>query len=218
VPDDKRYENLYALYKKDCVHHYTPKAYNAYNQVSRRYPVYSHSNAERKIEKILRKHPLLGERMKKYLKVIGEYPPDREHLLAMLHDIQDVEEKHFLSREALLSVAEYLDMPISEVASTTSFYTMFSLAPRGKHIIRVCVSPPCQALGGSTILATLKELLGLGVGETTRDGLFTLETTSCLGVCGVAPAMMIDEDVYGKLTQEKIKGIIEYIRRKDAAH
>ncbi len=171
-----------------------------------------------KVLKILQKYPPFREKMEEYFQIIEKYPPLREHMLEMLHDIQDHEPRHYLPREALQAVAEYLDLTVTEVASTVSFYTMFSLEPRGKHIIRVCVSPPCQAMGGSTTLVALKDVLGVSVGETTPDGLFTLETTSCLGVCGVAPAMMIDNDVYGNLTEERIQKVIDEIRRRDAAH
>ncbi len=171
-----------------------------------------------KVLKILQKYPPFREKMHEYLGIIEKYPPSREHMLDMLHDIQEYEPKHYLPREALLAVAEYLNIPLAEVASTVSFYSMFSLEPRGKHIIRICVSPPCQAMGGSSVLVALKDALNIDVGSTTSDGLFTLETTSCLGVCGVAPAMMIDNDVYGNLTEEKIQRIIEEIRRRDAAH
>jgi NADH:ubiquinone oxidoreductase subunit E len=164
--------------------------------------------------KILKRYPAFQET----LETIEKYPPAREHMLDMLHDLQDRNPRCYLSKEALETVALYLNLPLSEVASTASFYTMYSLAPRGKHVIRMCVSPPCHALGGSTILNVLKDILHVDIGGTSSDGLFTLETASCLGVCGVAPAMMIDDDVYGNLTDEKIERIIEEIRRRDAAH
>jgi NADH-quinone oxidoreductase E subunit len=149
--------------------------------------------------------------------VLKRYPSTRENLLDILHDLQDANPYHYLSDEALRDVADYLGLTLSEVKGTASFYSMFSFTPRGKHIIRVCESPPCQLLGASTVLQKLKETLSVEVGETTGDGLFTLETTSCLGVCGVAPAMMIDEEVYGNLTAERIETIIARIRRDDEA-
>ena len=85
---------------------------------------------------------------------------------------------------------------------------MFSLKPRGRHVIRICTSPPCHLAGGWSVLSALQEELGIAVGETTPDGLFTLETTSCLGICGVAPAMMIDDEVYGQLTPKRLREIL----------
>ncbi len=150
-------------------------------------------------------------------KVLKNYPSTKENLLDILHDLQEADPHHYLSDEALVDVADYLGLTLSEVKGTASFYSMFSFTPRGKHIIRICESPPCQLLGASTVLGKLKETLSVEVGETTGDGLFTLETTSCLGVCGVAPAMMIDEEVYGNLTPKKIETIIERMRRGDEA-
>ena len=149
--------------------------------------------------------------------VLKKYPSTKENLLDILHDLQEDNPHHYLSDEALVDVADYLGLTLSEVKGTASFYSMFSFTPRGKHIIRICESPPCQLLGAATVLGKLKEALSVEVGETTGDGLFTLETTSCLGVCGVAPAMMIDEEVYGNLTPERIETIIERMRRDDEA-
>ncbi len=146
-------------------------------------------------------------------RIIRRYEPKREYILDMLHDIQDASPTKSLSPEAMEKVAEYLGIPVSEVYGTATFYSMFSPRPRGKHIIRVCVSPPCHAAGKEEILATLKEELGIEVGETTDDGLFTLETSSCLGVCGVAPVIMIDDTVYGNLTPERVKEIIASYRK-----
>jgi len=109
-------------------------------------------------------------------------------------------------------VADYLGLPLSAVHDTVTFYTMFSLRPRGKHIIRLCDSPPCHLAGSWSLLSALKRELGIEVGETTPDGLFTLELTSCLGVCGVAPAMMVDDEVYGNLTEERLRKILDSYR------
>ena len=148
--------------------------------------------------------------------ILKTYPPSREYILEMLHALQDQEPRHYLSKEALQEVASYLNLPLSEVKGVASFYSMFSFTPRGRHVIRVCESPPCQLLGAMSVLEELKKVLAVKQGETTADGLFTLETASCLGVCGVAPAMMIDDEVYGNLTSEQIRRILEQIRREDA--
>ncbi len=150
--------------------------------------------------------------------VLKKYPSaTREDLLDILHDIQESDPHHFLSDEALTAVAEHLRMDPADIKGTASFYSMFSLSPRGKHVIRICDSPPCQLLGATSVLQKLIEVLGVQVRETTSDGLFTLETSGCLGMCGVAPAMMIDHETYGNLTPERIVDIIERIRREDEA-
>jgi NADH-quinone oxidoreductase subunit E len=147
---------------------------------------------------------------------LQRYPATKEFLLDMLHDLQDAEPKNYLTPEALQAVAEYLSIPLSDVVSTATFYTMYSLNPRGRHIIRLCESPPCQLVGAESLLEILSQHLAVGVGGTTEDGAFTLETASCLGVCGVAPAMMIDEELYGNLTASRVVEVIEGVRRRDA--
>ena len=148
--------------------------------------------------------------------LLGKYPATTEYMLDMLHDLQDAELKNYLKPEALQAVADYVSVPMSEVVSTATFYTMYSLKPRGKHVIRFCESPPCQLVGAESMIEILSEILKVEVGETTEDGVFTLETASCLGVCGVAPAMMIDAELYGNLTKERIVEAISSVRGSDA--
>ncbi|MBN1859200.1 NADH-quinone oxidoreductase subunit NuoE [Candidatus Bipolaricaulota bacterium] len=147
--------------------------------------------------------------------VLEKYPASSEYLLDMLHDLQEAEPRNFLSREALQAVAEYLGLAMSEIISAATFYSMYSLKPRGRHIIRICESPPCQLVGAESLIDLLAKHLEIAVGETTKDGLFTLETTSCLGICGVAPAMMIGDELYGNLTPERLREIIARVRRED---
>ena len=150
--------------------------------------------------------------------VLKKYPSaTREDLLDILHDIQESDPHHFLSDEVLTDVATYLGMDLADIKGTASFYSMFGFSPRGRHVIRICDSPPCQLLGATNVLQKLIDVLEVAVGETTTDGLFTLETSSCLGICGVAPAMMIDHETYGNLTPSRIVEIIEQIRREDEA-
>lgn len=145
--------------------------------------------------------------------ILGKFEPRRENLLDILHAIQEVSPTNSLSKEDIEAVARYVGITPAEVYGTATFYTMFSVKPRGKHIIRVCASTACHLLGGETVLDALKKELGVDVGDTTKDGLFTLEISSCLGICAVAPAMMIDEIAYGNLTPDKIKNIIDQYRR-----
>ena len=148
--------------------------------------------------------------------LLERYPATTECMLDILHDLQDADPKNYLKPEALQAVADYVSVPLSEVVSTATFYTMYSLKPRGKHVIRFCESPPCQLVGAESLIEILSGILNVNVGETTEDGVFTLETASCLGVCGVAPAMMIDAELYGNLTKERIAEAINSIRGSDA--
>ncbi len=146
-------------------------------------------------------------------KILKQYERSGANLLAILHDIQDASPEHYLSDGDLRATADYLGLSYSFVHGVATFYSMYSLKPRGKNLIRVCQSPPCHLLGSSTISRELITLLGIGFGETSADKLFTLEMTSCLGVCGVAPAMMVNNRVYGNLTAERIAEVIGDLRR-----
>lgn len=145
--------------------------------------------------------------------ILSRFEPRRENLLDILHAVQEASPNNSLLSEDIEAIARYVGITPAEVYGTATFYTMFSVKPRGKHIIRVCASPACHLLGGESVLEALKRELGIDIGETTKDGLFTLEISSCLGVCGVAPAIMIDEVAYGNLTPAKIRDIINEYRR-----
>jgi len=146
--------------------------------------------------------------------VFERYSKTGDNLISILHDLQNENEWNYLSKEDLQAAADYLELPYSFVHGVATFYTMFSLKPRGRHIVRVCQSPPCQLMGATTVSDELKKLLNVDFGQTSADQMFTLEMTSCLGVCGVAPAMMVDDDVYGNLTPKRVNEIIGEIRRE----
>ncbi len=144
--------------------------------------------------------------------IFKKYAPAKENLIYILHEIQDQHPQHYLSEEAVEAVSGYLKVPVNHIYGVLTFYTMFSVKPRGNNIIRLCESPPCYLKGSENILKKLKEVLGVKTGGTTVDGLFTLELCACLGVCGNAPVMMINDDVYADLTEEKIESIISKIK------
>lgn len=143
--------------------------------------------------------------------IVEKHGNARENLIQILHDIQDASGDNSLHKEDLQALSEIMDLPVSELISTASFYTMFSLTPRGRHIIRLCESPPCYVMGSENLLTALETRLGVSMGETTEDGAFTLETTSCLGACGVAPVMSVDDEVYGNLTEQKACEILDSV-------
>jgi NADH-quinone oxidoreductase E subunit len=147
-----------------------------------------------------------------YEKFIKKYAPTKDNLIYILHEIQDNHPQQYVSEEAVQEVSEYLKVSPAHIYGELTFYTMFSTKPRGKNIIRLCESPPCFLRGSEQILKKLKESLDVKIGETTKDGLFTLELCACLGVCGNAPVMMINEDVYGDLTEKKVEKIINDIK------
>uniref|UniRef100_A0A7C3Z2A4 NADH-quinone oxidoreductase subunit NuoF n=1 Tax=Desulfobacca acetoxidans TaxID=60893 RepID=A0A7C3Z2A4_9BACT len=128
-------------------------------------------------------------------------------LLPALHAVQSVC-GNWLPKEALDLVARGFNVPYPYLYGVLSFYTMFATQPRGKYIIRLCESPPCHIMGADSLVEVLQQELGVHMGGTTGDGLFTLEHTACLGVCEVAPAMQINEVAHGRLTAEKVKQIL----------
>lgn len=146
--------------------------------------------------------------------ILSRHEPVASKLIPILQETQRV--YGYLSQEAMERIADYTGVPLGKVYGVATFYTLFATSPKGRHIIRVCESAPCHVRGAEEIFAALQEELGVQPGETTRDGLFTLEYTSCLGVCGVAPAMMVDEAVYGNLTPARIREIIADYRREAA--
>ncbi len=146
--------------------------------------------------------------------ILKKFEPNLSNILYIMHDLQDNNPERYLAREDIEVCADYLNVPYSYVHSVASFYTMFSLKPRGRNIIRLCESPPCHLMGAHSLLDYLKGSLKVDVGGTTKDGMFTLELTSCLGTCGVAPAMMLNEEMFGNLTPEKVDAILDK-RRKE---
>ena len=151
----------------------------------------------------------------KVKEIIKKHGNKRENLLQILHDIQNQSYQNYISEENIKTLSEEMKIPVSDIKGTASFYSMYSFIPRGKYIIRICESPPCHILGAQTIFDAVEKKLGIKEGETTKDGLFTLEATSCLGICGVAPAMMINDQAYGNLHEKKINEILEQIQEKE---
>lgn len=147
-----------------------------------------------------------------YQEIFSKYAPTKDNLIYILHEIQDNEPQHYLSEEAVQAVSEYLNIPANHIYGVITFYSMYSTKPRGKYIIRLCESPHCYIRGSENILRKMKNMLGVGIGETTKDGLFTLELCACLGVCGNAPVVMINDDIYGDLTEDKVEEILTHLR------
>ncbi len=146
-------------------------------------------------------------------KILDKYGNENEALLPCLHSAQ--EKCGYLSEEVLSFLAEKLKLPPVEVYSVATFYSMFNLEETGKYIIRVCVSLPCYLRGSGEILKALKDELNISSGQTTPDKKFTIEAVSCLGVCDKSPVVMINDEVYGNLTPQKIKEIIQQYREKE---
>ncbi len=115
-------------------------------------------------------------------------------------------------KDVQIRIAEGLNVPLSEVYGVSTFYSQFALDPRGEYIIGVCLGTACYVKGSKDVLDKVVETLATPVGKTSPDGLFTIKDTRCLGACGLAPVMMINDDVYGRLTPADIPGILDKYR------
>ena len=129
-----------------------------------------------------------------------------DELIPVLNDINH--ELGYLPDAALEEVGRQMQIPRSKLYSVASFYHMFSMTPRGAHIVQFCESAPCHVVGGREVWKALSSALGLKAGETSNDGKWTLVTTSCLGLCAVGPVMIVDDDIYGNVTAEQVAGIL----------
>lgn len=138
--------------------------------------------------------------------LISRFEGHRESLIQILHLMQ--EEVGHLPREVQERVAIALDLPVSEVSGVVTFYSFFSEKPRGDHTIRVCLGTACYVRGGKKLVDHLLRTLGVELGGTTADGRFTFEVARCIGACGLAPAMMIDGEVFRQVNVNKLEGIL----------
>lgn len=147
-------------------------------------------------------------------RLLTHYPPSRKKsaLLPVLHVVQ--KECGWLSVPAMDKVAEILSIKPIEVYEVATFYSMYHTEPVGKYVIEVCQTGPCMICGADKIISYIADKLGIKVGETTKDGLFTLKTVECLGACGYAPMFQIGEEYFENLTFEKIDEIIHHFSTK----
>lgn len=134
-------------------------------------------------------------------------------LIAMLQDTQEI--FGFLPEEALLVISEKTDIPMARIYGVCTFYSQFKLKPLGKYIIQVCDGTACHVRGSSSLLEELKSQLGINPGDTTEDGLFSLEVVACIGACSLAPAIVVNEETYAKVSSKKIDEILSEIRKKE---
>ena len=132
---------------------------------------------------------------------------ERDQLLNMIKEEQA--KNGSISDEAMADIAQTLHLPIGDVYGVTTFYSFLSTRPLGRHVIHICKSVPCFLQNGAMMAAAIEKELGISPGETTSDGRFSFELTNCIGACDQAPAMLVDDEVYGDLTPEKIGEILK---------
>ncbi|MCX7919656.1 MAG: NAD(P)H-dependent oxidoreductase subunit E [bacterium] len=157
---------------------------------------------------------------KKNMKLLGKYLTSKqveraEHgkLMDILHKTQTL--FGYIPQEAIDFIAEQLEVPTAHIYGMVTFYNFFSLKPKGKYQISICKGTACYVAGGARILDKLKEKLNIGVGDTTPDGLFSLNITRCLGCCGLSPVLQINDTVYVRMLPEKVSALIDKYRKQE---
>ncbi len=146
-------------------------------------------------------------------KVIAEHRDQKGGLMPILQKAQGI--YGYLPIEVQTMIAEGLGISLSEVYGVATFYSQFSLTPKGEHRISVCLGTACYVKGSDKILEAVENRLGIKSGECTPDGKFSIDSCRCVGACGLAPVMLVDEDVYGKVTPDQVDGIIDsYLAEK----
>ena len=146
--------------------------------------------------------------------ILKKYEKDKSNLIQILNQVQ--EKYGYISQQAQKEISEYLDISMAEVYGVITFYSRFTLEPKGKYNIAVCLGTACFVKGSEKVLDKVKEILKIDVGQTTEDGLFSIEATRCVGACGLAPVFTVNDEVYGKATPEMVESVIKRIRDEEA--
>ena len=143
---------------------------------------------------------------------IEEWKEKPGNLIMVLHQVQQT--YGYIPREVAIEVSELLNVPLAKIYGVVTFYNFFKLQKAGKYIIQVCLGTACYLRGGDDLMKTLERELGIGVNGTTPDGLFSVEAVRCLGCCGLAPVIVVNGNVHGRLTAKDVPAIIEQYRKQ----
>jgi len=147
----------------------------------------------------------------KVTEILDKYQADPSSVISILQDIQ--EEFSYLPKNVLKQVSKELNIPLSRILSLATFYRAFSLKPKGKHPIHICLGTACHVRGAQLVLEKFERELGLKTGETSQDQKFSLDAVRCVGCCGLAPVVMVGEEVHGKITQAKVSGLLKKYKK-----
>jgi len=157
------------------------------------------------------KNIIVEEQFRQLDEFIGNLPDKQGDLIGVLHKAQEI--FGYLPEEVQWHVAEKLEIPCSRVHGVISFYSFFTTKPRGKHVVNVCMGTACYVRGGEKLLREVENQLGVKPGETTKDGQFSIDALRCVGACGLAPVMIVDGKVYGRLKPSEANGILDKYRQ-----
>ena len=153
----------------------------------------------------------LANEMKELLK---NYSQDKSNLIQILNEVQ--EKYGYIPKQSQIEISNYLSIPMAEIYGVITFYSRFTLEPKGKYNISVCLGTACFVKGSQALLDRLKERLKIDEGQTTPDGKFSIDATRCVGACGFAPVFTINNEVYGKATVKKLDEVLdEYMKKED---
>ena len=144
--------------------------------------------------------------------ILKEYKREKDNLIPILNDIQV--KYGYIPKLAQVEISNYLDMPLAEIYGVITFYSRFTLEPKGKYNISVCLGTACFVKGSQSILDRLKDRLKIEEGKTTKDGKFSIDTTRCVGACGIAPVFTINDEVYGHATVKKLDEVLNELESK----
>jgi len=144
--------------------------------------------------------------------ILKKYDYEHSSIIAILQDLQG--EENYLPEKDLAYISERLSMPLARIYRIATFYNAFSLTPRGKHLINVCLGTACHVRGAARVIDRIKMYLGTDVGEMTKDRLFSLETVNCLGACALGPIVVIGNEYHGQMTPAKVESTIKKYRKK----
>lgn len=153
-----------------------------------------------------------SDKQKKLIAVIEKYKNTKGALIPVLHEAQEIYGYLPLSVQKIISAG--LNIPIAEIYGVITFYTQFSLNPKGKYKIQVCIGTACYVKGSGLILDEFKKELGIDVGKCTEDGEFSLDACRCIGACGLAPVVTVNDEVFGRLTKDDVKKILAKYKEK----
>ena len=154
-----------------------------------------------------------GGKDEKLEEILNKYEKNKSNLIQILNEVQEY--YGYIPEKAQLAISNYLGMEMAEIYGVITFYSRFTLKPKGKYNIAVCLGTACFVKGSEKLLDTAKEALKIKEGETTEDGNFSLEATRCIGACGLAPVFTVNDEVYGKATPELMKKVIAEYKDKE---
>lgn len=146
--------------------------------------------------------------------IVKKHGGDKSSLIAVLQDIQEA--FNYLPKQALTTAAKTMNMPLSRVYEAATFYTAFSLKPRGENVVRICKGTACHVRGASALQDKFERTLGIKPGEMTHDGKFSLETVNCVGACALGPIVVINTEYHGQMTMNKVDKLIGKINEEGA--